>query len=413
LKKARLIVALILAFIAIVFLPTSAFAGVHFGIGYEIEDKEFTVESEANSGFNYDSTAVFSSPIESGRINFGFDLTKNLSWDFSMFRSATSTVYTQSFGGVTDSIDLPVGIPHEDNEYFTITSSGWIGRPVKVGSNFSGSTKVRYRTSGGNTEFVYNFPTSWPKKDVVRFKGFVGYMKSNGITTTDFEARSASSSTGSEIIVVGDFAKTVTPEKVTYAHTEKVITGWNPVEKTFNYYKQTFYSWDVLKLFPQYVKKSKQEIIDYTDTSEDVTYTHEMQPDDILVTSEIAMVIPIDPSGVNGSTVASIQHDQEVEGGYLGLSMTYDIIKNLDMEIACRHMVNGHVQNTISGPGFSIDSKDDRPNITMAELVFTAHFVKGVDLKAGYSKTFASYDFNGVDYEDETGKISLVLDYQF
>ncbi|NLY73972.1 MAG: hypothetical protein GX075_01550 [Firmicutes bacterium] len=63
--------------------------------------------------------------------------------------------------------------------------------------------------------------------------------------------------------------------------------------------------------------------------------------------------------------------------------------------------------------GFSAKFEDDQPDIAMFDLIFTAHFVKDVALKAIYSKTFADYSLGGVDYDEQSSKISLVLDWKF
>lgn len=411
----KLFVAIIVALIAIMIVPMSASADFHFGLGYQIEDKEFTVESENNLGFTYESVAVFNSPIESGRIDFGFDITKNLGMEFSLYRSAESTIYSQSFYGAMTPIGLPIGIPYDESPYFSISSFGWRDNPVLVSGNLSGATKVKYRTSGGSTEFVYNFPSSWPKKDVVRFKGFLGYMKSNGIMTTDFEVKGSGSASGGDIIIVGAYDKTTTKNE-SHPYTvevEDVIVGYDPSTQTQKYYKKTPFAFGGgygIGLFKEVALTDilKQEFVDKL-------YSGEISDEDIYIVSDsgISIIVPMDPTGISGSQNTSIRQEQEVEGTYLGLSMTYDVIKNLDMELACRHVVYGSVENTVSGPGFSSSLEDDRPDITMVDLIFTAHFVKGVDLKAIYSKTFARYELSGADFDEETGKISLVLDYRF
>jgi ABC-type nitrate/sulfonate/bicarbonate transport system substrate-binding protein len=56
---------------------------------------------------------------------------------------------------------------------------------------------------------------------------------------------------------------------------------------------------------------------------------------------------------------------------------------------------------------------NEKADSSAAGNIFDAHFVKGVDLKAIYSKTFARYELGGADFDEEIGKISLVLDYRF
>ena len=414
----KLFVAIIVALIAIMIIPMSASADFHFGLGYQIEDKEFTVESENNLGFTYESVAVFNSPIESGRIDFGFDITKNLGMEFSLYRSAESTIYSQSFYGAMTPIDLPIGIPYDESPYFSISSFGWRDNPVLVSGNLSGATKVKYRTSGGSTEFVYNFPSSWPKKDVVRFKGFLGYMKSNGIMTTDFEVKGSGSASGGDIIIVGAYDKTTTTNE-THSYTvevKDVIVGYDIVTKSKKYYKKTFLAFGDSYGIGLFEEVTVANILESADPIlADKVYSGEISDEDTYIVSDsgISIIVPMDPTGISGYQNTSIRQEQEVEGTYLGLSMTYDVIKNLDMELACRHVVYGSVENTVSAPGFSSSLEDDRPDITMVDLIFTAHFVKGVDLKAIYSKTFARYELGGADFDEETGKISLVLDYRF
>lgn len=389
-KRIRITVILVIISLSTLTAPKSTFAGGHFGVGYQVEDQTLTFDTPNLSGdFNYNGATSFHSPLDGYRIDLGFDLTKNLSVDFSLFNLAESTVYTHSFSGGNSS-SFETGDPSLQNSLFTISDCGWIGgRPVMMNSDFSGSTKVRYRANGGNLEFIYNFPTGWPKKDVIRVKGFLGHIRSKGVMTTDFEVNRRSASNGGEILVNVDFSK-------------EVIVGYEPQTGTYTYYTKEL-AMDLPGgdyAFGLFRKCADQEIIDYK-----AQYGECYE--------QVAIVIPIEPTGEFDSTVATVKQSWETAGAYLGLSFTYDIIKNLDLELACRRVLQGYVRNEMSVNGFSAKFEDDQPDIAMFDLIFTAHFVKDVALKAIYSKTFADYSLGGVDYDEQSSKISLVLDWKF
>lgn len=451
-KKLVLLVAVFIALLSLFSVCTFA-AEIegqrwHIGLGYEAQSNELTIQSDNNAvGTIYGESFTFKAPTESVFIDFGFNLTKNLEWNFRYSESAEANVFSSNY---TSNSNYDFGFLDDGEKIYasgiSITPGG---RKLTHTSNFSGSTNVTYKTEGWRSELVYQIPYN-PNKSRVRFKVIGGTYRSKGTAITSICTSGSANSGGYVLFDSGYSSKDIITVKDATSNGYHYVMNdeaWDDIQKhgrnrytkaedgSTNLYAQVQdYLVDINGNYilkcghkvaygdPYYVQVTvipndpNQGAIEYKpDSGIEVVETTDGR--EITVKKEVATdksyQINIIGPNYNGYSETVIKEETKIRGDYIGISAEYDIVKNLWLEVAGRKVFNGYARNTVTINGISDSVQDDNPEILMLDVSLKAKFVKGVTMKFGYQKTFVDYTLRGSDFSDKSSAISLGLDWQW